>query len=146
MYERILIAVDGSAASNRALREGLALARNQQAAVRVIHVVEATPIVTGDAYVDFEAFRAARVNEGRVVLDHVAATLTDDPIGVDLELVEVQERPLGEAIIADASHWHADLIVLGTHGRGGLVHLLLGSVAEAVIRHTQLPVLLVRAV
>lgn len=146
MYERILIAVDGSAPSDRALQEGLALARNQHAAVRVIHVVETTPGVTGDAYVDFEAFRTARVNEGRVVLDDVAATLTDDPVGVDLELVEVQEQPLGEAIIADASEWKADLIVIGTHGRGGLQHLLMGSVAEAVIRRTSLPVLLIRTV
>jgi nucleotide-binding universal stress UspA family protein len=144
LYQRILIAVDGSPVSDQALRHGLALVLDQHADVRLIHVVQTMPVLTGDAYIDFDAFRDARVKEGQEVIAHVTAVVHDTGLNVEPELVEVQEQPVGDAILSEAHRWSADLITIGTHGRGGLLHLLMGSVAEAVVRHAVCPVLLVR--
>lgn len=143
MYERILITVDGSPVSDQALRHGLALVRDQHADARVVHVVQTMPVITGDAYIDFDAFRDARVKEGEEVIAHIAAVVHDTGTNVEPELIETEE-PLGNAILSEARGWSADLIVIGTHGRGGLLHLLMGSVAEAVVRHADCPVLLIR--
>ena len=57
--------------------------------------------------------------------------------------VDVAEGPIAEAIIARAKHYQVDLIVMGTHGRTGLVHFLVGSIAESVVRHSKVPVMVV---
>lgn len=143
MYQAILIAVDGSAISDRALREGLALARDQRAEVRIVHVVDTVRAVTGDAYVDFDAYRAAQVQAGREVLDHVTAVAKEAGATAEPRMIEVAGTAPADAILNEAKHWPADLIVIGTHGRGGLMHLLMGSVADGIVRHAEIPVLLI---
>ncbi len=60
-------------------------------------------------------------------------------------MLEAHGERIASVIDNEASHWRADLIVIGTHGRSGMNRLLLGSVAEGVVRGTSVPVLLVRA-
>ncbi|MEX2032348.1 MAG: universal stress protein [Dehalococcoidia bacterium] len=144
MYRAILIAVDGSAISDRALREGLAVGLDQQAELRVVHVIDTMPAEPGEGTFDFDAFRAAQLQEGREVLDHVAAVIQEAGATVEPSLVEVQGTAPADAILNEAKRWPADLIVIGTHGRGGLMHMLMGSVAEGIVRHTEVPVLLTR--
>ena len=68
--------------------------------------------------------------------------------GVDAEVklleTEVPGARMAEAIVAEAGAWPADLVVAGTHGRTGLNHLLMGSVAEGIVRGCPVPILLVR--
>jgi nucleotide-binding universal stress UspA family protein len=63
---------------------------------------------------------------------------------VETELLETAGQRVADRIVEAAKRWEADLIVMGTHGRHGIQHLVLGSVAEAVIRSAPVPVLLVR--
>jgi len=66
-------------------------------------------------------------------------------ISADTQLLEHHSQQVGEAIVQEAGRWHADLIVMGTHGRRGFERAMMGSDAEYVARHTPVPLLLLRA-
>ena len=70
--------------------------------------------------------------------------MAESGIEVETKLVEDYNGRIGAVISKEAEQWLADLLVVGTHGRKGLGHLLLGSVAEGVMRTASMPVLLVR--
>lgn len=145
MYKRIIVAVDGSEVSDRGFAEALRIAREDHAALRVVHVVDVIPPgVGGDGYVDLDGFRKTVVAKGQQVLDEARAAARDSGVDAEYGLVEVEMQALSGGILSDAHRWGADLIVIGTHGHGGLRNLL-GSVAEGVVRHADLPVLLIHA-
>lgn len=147
MYKHILVAVDGSDTSNLALQEAMKLAKEHQAALRLVHVVDETPAyMTMDTAYALADFQKAIREAGQKVLATSAATARGAGIAVDTKFVilEVVTQRIGDAIIEEAKGWPADLIVIGTHGRHGFSHLLLGSVAEGVIRLATKPVLVIR--
>jgi nucleotide-binding universal stress UspA family protein len=144
MYKRILVAFDESRVAERALHEALMLAKDGESAVRVVHAVDVMfPATTDMVYVDLETYREDRVRAGRQVLDRAAALAKEAGVEAELGVLEVEGSRFSNAILDDAKRWPADLIVVGTHGRGALIHLLLGSVAERIVRHARVPVLLV---
>ncbi len=148
MYARILVAVDGSGPSTRAFREALRLAADQRAVLRIAHVVDlgvALAPWAEPAFIDYATLDSALHEAGRRILDGAVAEARAaglEPESVSLE-TEVDD-PAAE-ILAEAERWGADLIVMGTHGRHGLAHLILGSVAEGVVQRSRVPVLLLRA-
>ena len=144
MYRKILSAVDGSEVSERALDEALKLATYNHAAVCLAHAVDTTVPAVGDAYVNLDEYRESFLELGRDVIKHAADRARTAGIEPETALLEVDTNQLSAAIIGEAIRWGADLIVLGTHGRSGLSRFLVGSVAEGVVRHTPVPVLLVR--
>jgi nucleotide-binding universal stress UspA family protein len=144
MYKRILVGYDDSDVARLALTEALGLAKESGAAIRVIHAVDVMLLSTGEVYMDLEAYRRERLAAGQEVLDRAAAQARDAGVETETALVEVEGTQFSNAIIAEARRWSAELIVLGTHGRGALAHLLMGSVAERVVRHSPVPVLLVK--
>jgi nucleotide-binding universal stress UspA family protein len=147
MYKHILVAVDGSDTSTLALQEAMKLAKEQQAALRLVHVVDETPAyMTMDTAYALADFQKAMREAGEKVLATCAATARQAGIEVDTKFVilEVLAQRICDAIIEEAKRWPADLIVIGTHGRHGFNHLLLGSVAEGVIRLAVKPVLIIR--
>ncbi|HEX5337573.1 MAG TPA: universal stress protein [Gallionella sp.] len=146
MYQRILVPVDGSTTSDRALQEAIKLA-NGQGRLRLVHVIEESyPLdAEGYAYIDYAALQEAVRHSGERAL--ARARKTAEQVGVTVESAQLEaggER-VETLIDAEAKSWAADLIVIGTHGRSGLSRLLLGSVAEGVVRGASVPVLLVRA-
>jgi len=147
VFKRVLVAVDGSETSDMGLQKAIEIAGDQQAALRIIHVIDTAPVVLG--YADFggvgeliSAIRAA----GEKVVERARAVAADAGIPCDAKVVEVDR--VGERIAGmiekEALEWPADLVVAGTHGRRGFNHLLLGSVAEALVRLSTQPVLLIR--
>ena len=146
MYKRILVAFDESAVAERALREALMLAKDGGAAVRVVNAVDIMfPATTDMVYVDLETYRQDRVLTGQQTVDRGAGLAREAGVTVETGVLEVEGTRFSNAILSDAVTWGAELIVVGTHGRGALIHLLLGSVAERIVRHAHVPVLLVRA-
>jgi nucleotide-binding universal stress UspA family protein len=145
-YRKILVAVDGSAAAERGLREAVRLARAEGARLVVVHVVNefyalATP-AAGAAAVDV----SPRLREaGRKLLAKAAARAQAAGIKAKTVLREIFVGGAAEEIVREARRQGADLVVLGTHGRRGLRRLVLGSDAELVVRNAPVPVLLVRA-
>lgn len=147
MYKQILVPVDGSDTSNLALKEAIKLAKEQQAALRLIHVVDETTVymMAETPYPIADYLKMMR-EAGQKVLSTCAMTAQEAGIKVDTKLVVIESltQRICDAINEEAKRWSADLVVIGTHGRRGFNHLLLGSVAEGVIRLATKPVLICR--
>ena len=148
MYKRILVAADGSDTSKLALNEALALAKVQQSQVRIVHVVDAAPLfITDNYYANIEKLEAGLLEAGKKLLAEALATSEKAGIVAESRLAEIEAMNVrvADMIVQEAKAWPAELIVVGTHGRRGLSHLFLGSVAEGVVRTAPVPVLLIRA-
>lgn len=151
MFRRILVPVDGSPCANRGLRAAIDLAREQQASVILLHVVDQTVLAQSLGAVDYvpeggvESLVAALRETGKKILGRAQATLAKSGIAATLVLRETMGQPVADAIVAQARKSRADVIVLGTHGRRGLARIVMGSDAEGVVRTSPVPVLLVRA-
>jgi nucleotide-binding universal stress UspA family protein len=145
MYKRILVPVDGGATANQALQEAIKLAHALSAQLRVVYVLDELNFVNPEDYVDFTALREIHEQIGEQVLRHAHQIIEQAGLGVETGLLETLMESIEQTIDTEATRWEADLIVMGTHGRAGLNRLLFGSVAEGVVRHSPVPVLLVRA-
>ena len=146
MYGRILVPVDGSETSKRGLTEACRLAGEQGSKVRCVHVIDEhylTVNYMGLIY-DPELMEKLREN-GKEILREASEQAVRAGVKVEAVLRESAERRVSGMIVEEAETWAADLIVMGTHGRRGLSHLALGSDAEAVVRSSPVPVLLVRS-
>lgn len=138
-YKRVLIAVDSSEFSINAARSGLALAHQLEAQAALLFVVD-TSKAMGNPDANIMPAEALIVlkKEAEETLDQLAREYNGN------ELVKLMpEGHPREDILQTAENWDADLIVIGTHGRTGLMHLLLGSNAEYIVRHSKLPVMVV---
>jgi len=146
MYQRILVPIDGSATSERALQEAIKLAAGN-ALLRLVYVLEEIYSLDAEAYafVDYPALQEAMHNTGERILAQGAKKVQQSGSKVETALLDVSGERVASVIDGEAQQWGADLIAIGTHGRSGLSRLLLGSVAEGVARGTSVPVLLVRA-
>ena len=147
MYKQILVPVDGSDTSNLALAEAIKLAKDQQAALRLIHVVDETTVyMMVETPYPIADYLKVMHEAGQKVLSICAAKAQEAGIKADTKLVVIESltQRICDAINEEAKRWSADLIVIGTHGRRGFNHLLLGSVAEGVIRLATKPVLIFR--
>lgn len=144
MPRTILVPLDGSPAAERAVGIAARMARSGGATLNLVHVhTPATldPIsIAGMPVIDAE-LRSLAADHERAYLSRVAA----DVAGPDLTPVIARiEGPVAPTLVAHARAIHADLIVLTTHGRGGFAQLWLGSVADALVRNSVAPLLLLR--
>jgi nucleotide-binding universal stress UspA family protein len=142
MYRKAVVPLDGSPAAEAILPFILEIARPLGIAVTLVRVLEVTPpmAVEGTRYFQAENLDARR-REAEEYLAPLAAELRAR--GVHVETL-VRHGPPSDEILAAALDVDADLIGMTTHGRTGLGRLLLGSVAESVLRHAQVPVFLMR--
>jgi nucleotide-binding universal stress UspA family protein len=143
-FTHILVPVDFSAHSDRALRYAEMLAARHGAAIELLHVVD-DPITTGawspDAYLpNLTELLQSIVAQARTRLEELQKAIAARGLGANVWVVSgVASRE----IVARAETGF-DLIVMGTHGRTGLSHAVMGSVAERVVRRAPCPVLTVR--
>ena len=145
MYKRILVAVDGSKTSNFALKEAMKLAKEQRAILRLIHVVDETPVYAmAEAPYSIDEYQKTVRDAGRKELAKCADRVKSARLKVDTKLLVTITQSIGDVINKEAKRWSAGLIVIGTHGRRGLNRLFLGSVAERVVRSAAKPVLIIR--
>jgi nucleotide-binding universal stress UspA family protein len=145
MYQKILVAVDGSATSLRGLEEAIKVAKGTGGQLLLVHVVNEAimvPDYVPSAY--YEPLFAALRQSGVKVLEQSAATVQRAALRCERKLVETVGGRVADEVVQQANAWSADLIVMGTHGRRGLKRLALGSDAELVLRLSSVPVLLVR--
>lgn len=143
-YKRILVPVDGSAVSDRGLKEALRLARASRARVRLLHVVaEYVAYANTEAAIDIGPILDGLREGGRKTLARIARRAQGHGVRIESALIENPGGRVADTIVDEAKRWRADLIVMGTHGRRGVKRMLLGSDAELVARHTPVPVMLV---
>ena len=146
MYQRILSAVDDSPASDRALQEAIGLAKDQHAMLRIVYVVDEVALYGSAQLVDPSEIEKEWIRIGHDILTRARNLARSAGIDAEVKLLEtgsIGER-MADAIVAEARDWPADIVVAGTHGRSGLKHLLMGSVAEGIVRICPAPILLVR--
>jgi universal stress protein A len=143
--KKILVPTDFGEAADAALNYARALARNFGASIDVLHVAEdiSTRMFAGEVYVAMpqtwqqDVQDAARKQlEGRLV--------DNDPDPLPVSPVVIVSNAPAVSVVNYAKETGADLIVMGTHGRGPMAHLFMGSVAERVVRLAPCPVLVVR--
>jgi len=147
MYTRIIVAVDSSHASNRALDEAIKIAKGAHATLRIIHVLDDLSLfISTNPYAGYYTGELIEnlKQEGVKILDQARTRATAAELPVETVLYDDLGLPVEERIVIAARDWPADLIVMGTHGRRGVTRAMLGSSAEAVLRTSPVPVLLVR--
>ena len=146
MFKRILIPVDGSDTSNKALIAGLQMARETSAIVHLVHAVnEMAYLGSIDPYGTYSVDLASMMREcGTKVLTDAMAIAQSAGIQASQAMLDKPGQRLGESVAAAAKLWGADLIVTGSHGRRGVGRVLLGSGAEQILRMAPVPVLVIR--
>ncbi len=147
MYSHILVALDGSDTASRALDTALQLAADTGAELHPVYVVD-IPILAFDTpgydpSLLLDAYRA----EGERVIATTLSQMTRRGVKGNPRVVEVEppSEDVAHRIELAARESHADLIVMGTHGRRGVSRMMLGSVAERVLRLATCPVLMIPA-
>ncbi len=144
MFEHILVPVDGSPTAQLAVEKAIVMAKAFGSRVTAIFVIDSYPfsgIGTDFAYGQTEYLSAATAEANASV--RVARTAFD-AAGVSVDTSVIESHAAWRGIVESAASIQADLIVMGSHGRSGLEKLVLGSVTQAVLSHTKLPVLVVR--
>jgi nucleotide-binding universal stress UspA family protein len=146
MYQRILVPVDGSHTSTLGLQEAIRIAINQRARLRLIHVVDELVVAQNfEGYINTGDLLDALRDAGKKALEKALAMTRKHDLKAEASMFESIGGRVAEVIVKEAKKWRADLIVMGTHGRRGVTRMVLGSDAEAVLRATPVPVLLVRS-
>jgi nucleotide-binding universal stress UspA family protein len=135
---RILLATDLAPASKGATAEALQLARDLQADLLVVSVIDPTSLLAaGPAVLRMDQRRAAREAAAQAIV------VAGRHAGVSVRFLVWEGEP-GAAIVEAAVAESADLVVVGTHGRSRVGRLVLGSVSDHVVRHAPCPILIVR--
>lgn len=142
MYDRVLVPTDGSEESRRAATHGVELASRFGGLVRALYVVDDrySGLEFGDA--DGDPVTQALEHDGEEATEAVENAAAERRVEATSEL---REGIPADAILDAIAEWDADLVAMGTHGRTGLEHFLVGSTAERVVRYSPVPVLTVRA-
>lgn len=145
MFKHLLIAIDGSELSNKALGQGLSLARELGAKVTVVTVTEPMPsFVASEVSVAFpieQYDKTAAESASRILASAVEMARKSD---VPCEAVHVKDRQPADGIIETKKKLSCDLIVMASHGRRGVSRMLLGSQANRVMVQSNVPVLICR--
>jgi nucleotide-binding universal stress UspA family protein len=141
---RILVPVDLSELSERALAYAVELAEKFAAQLTILYVVAEPASVLPDMMMPVPVAGADLDDLTAAGRQSLAELIAAKGLGRLNPRADVRAGSAEEEILEAAADTHADLIVIGTHGRGGLAHLFLGSVAEKVIRSAPCPVLTLR--
>lgn len=141
-FKKILVPVDGSTTSNRALDMAFKLASGAPVRLRLLHAIDELAYISGYEYSpDF--FTMAR-EYGQKILDQALNQAKTLGIDAEIKLIDLPAQRLGETVATEAREWGAELIIVGTHGRKGIGRVFLGSGAEQIIRLAPVPILVIR--
>ncbi len=147
MYQRILIATDGTALSKKAVKAGIELAASLDAEVVALKVVPRYPTSYFEGAVVLAPAELQRIEEqwtkeGQAIVDEVKAMGHKSQVKVDA--VTSKSDSAATSILAVAKKRKCDLIIMASHGRKGIKRLLLGSETMDVLTHSTIPVLVLR--
>lgn len=146
MFKHILIATDGSAASEHAAQLAVGLARTHGAKLTAVYVVDPYPYIgLGEVNpMGFQAYMASAQQAAAAAHAKVDALCKQGGAPVALQVRLVEDVAAASGVVQTAEAEGADLIVMGSHGRTGIARLMLGSVATKVVAESSVPVLVAR--
>ena len=143
---KILVAIDGSDFSQAALQSVMARPWPPDTEVKILHVVEPPSLLMGREMSgydpEFEVVWKALREQAKHLVEKAAEKLRGAKFNVSTQLVEGDPKSL---ILDAAKQWHADMIVVGSHGWSGLNRFLMGSVSQDVVRHAHCSVEIIRS-
>ncbi|MDR6207912.1 universal stress protein [Paraburkholderia graminis] len=147
MYQKIVVALDGSEASKGALYEALNVAQLTQARLHAVYFVHPWCMSPYAGYFDPEQLREVLHEDGRLALDAARQAMVERGVPGDTEIEETEGAAddIAHCLARCVQREGAGLVVMGTQGRHGIERWVLGSVAEAFVRRADVPVLLVRS-
>lgn len=149
MYKHLVVAVDGSNTSLNALNHAVGLAVQGDSHLTLVHVANPSEFMTlAPEFLQHESYEAAAIANGTSVLNdakELAEKAGVKSVETHLLVAVKGAKEMAQELVEYARHHGADLLVLGTHGRTGLMHLLMGSFAETVMRYSELPLLVIRS-
>lgn len=141
LYDHILVPTDGSAETRQAVEHAIDLAGEHGATIHALYVLNTASYASVSVDASWEGVSDMLREEGEAAVEAVG----DLARAADVEVVSVlRSGSPSREIVRYAEEEGCDLVVMGTHGRGGIDRLLLGSVAERVVRSSEIPVLTVR--
>lgn len=139
-YHKILIAADNNPHAFHAAERGLELANQLHGTVGFVFVIDpGIEALNGELFINHQNSLVFSMQEAQAAIKERIQKYTDI---ADVHYFMLEGAPQKE-IINKAIEWNSDLIVMGTHGRTGLEHLLIGSTAEYVVRHSPIAVMVV---
>lgn len=146
MFKKIMVATDGSETSMRAAKQAVDLARLSRGSITAIYVVDIHRLAHLPGYTAFPSLSSRlmelMLREGELATAEVGDMACD--AGVPFDRIVAEGDP-SEEILKKAYDFRSDLLVMGRIGRSGLERMLIGCVAEKVVRHARIPVLIVPA-
>ena len=146
MFKHILIATDGSSASEHAATLAVGLARTHNAKLTVVYVVDPYPYMgIGEINpMGYQAYTAAAQQQAAQAHALVEKLCTEGDKPIELQVRLIEDVGAASGIVQTAEIEGADLIILGSHGRSGIARLMLGSVSTKVVAESKVPVLVTR--
>jgi nucleotide-binding universal stress UspA family protein len=149
MYKHILVAIDDSQTSKKALEEAIALAKLHGAELEIAHAVDESLLQTfsnhGVALADAKKMQHALLDSGESTLDEAVRAAEEAGVTPKRRFMASEDLHAADQIAKAVTDSGADLLVVGSHGRRGFQRLLLGSVAENLVRKVSVSVLIVRS-
>lgn len=145
MYQRILVPIDGSTTSECALDEAIKFVQQQNAQIKLLHVLEDIWYFDNENCLSYSELVDSMKRNGEKILKQAQNRLQQVGITAEIKLLEARGERVANVIVTEAKNNLANLIIIGTHGRSGFSRMLLGSVAENVVRAAHIPILLIRA-
>jgi nucleotide-binding universal stress UspA family protein len=128
------------------LREAVRFAKDQQARLRIIHIVDESALIQYPESVDMTGkVLDSFVKDGEKTLRDAVAFASRHGIKAEHVLYKSVVGALADVVLKEAKKWRADVIVMGAHEQGKIEHFFLGSDAETIARSTHLPVLLIHS-
>lgn len=150
-YVRVVMALDGSSLAEKAIPHAIAIAKLHGSEISLMRAYSppasllaasaASAMPGAGPALDPGPFLIAGRQEADMYLAHIAERIEAEGVPVHWRRLD---GPAGECIIHEAKEWHADLVVMTTHGRGGIGRFVMGSVADYVLHHAPCPILLIR--
>jgi nucleotide-binding universal stress UspA family protein len=143
-FQKVLIAIDNSANSSEAAEAGFELAKKMNAEVALVYGIDIFLNLNDQDAIMNDTIRSVEIQkiqkeEAKNTIEEIVENYAK---GKTIQHFTPEGDPKKE-ILSTAENWSADVIVIGTHGRTGLSHLIMGSVAEYVVRHSKVPVLVI---
>ncbi|WP_233853639.1 universal stress protein [Paraburkholderia sp. HD33-4] len=146
MYSRILLAFDESNSSRAALGEAARLARLAGGVVHVVYVADKAPAYPFTVHYDLSLMNQALHRHGRMLLGTACGELARLGVAYETEIVDANSmsEDIASCLQRHAQSIGAEIVVMGSHGRSGVPHAVLGSVAERFVREAPCPVMVVK--
>jgi len=146
MYQHIIAAIDDSDTSKRAILEAVALAKSSGAELTLVHAVDEALFAhfAHTTLANREAVESALINEGQAIVDMAAQVAAEAGMQAKTRLLTSRHQSTSDQVNQAVQELGADLLIVGSHGRRGVRRLILGSVAERLLKKVNISVLIVR--